>query len=144
LMQVFWREGDRLARREKAQQSGYRVEDEWFYSVAQIRDVIVAILNGETENLGVTSEGGRRAPSDPANGGNSRAIVADVMRAMRDLTSEEEFFIETYVLDEQGGRELLAEMSGMSADSLSKKAHRLLVKMRAMLGGPSPYVNDDD
>jgi hypothetical protein len=144
LMQVFWREGDRIARREKAAQSGYRPEDEWFYSIAQIRDAILAILNGQTEHMGVTSESERRSVSDPANGGNARAIVADIMLAMRDLTSEEQFFIQTYVLDEPGGRQMLGELYEMSVDSLSKKAHRLLSKMRAMLGGPSPYTNGDD
>ena len=144
LMKVFWRELESLGRSEKAKLSGYRPEDEWFYTINQIRDVTLALLEGNVDSVDSVPESGRRSPSDPATGGNARAMVVDIQIGLLSLSQSDWDFLTTYLRDQPGDRADLAEREQLSLESLSKKAYRILAKVRTHLGGSSPYARQDD
>ena len=144
LMKVVWRGLESLGRSEKAKLSGYLPEDEWLYTINQIRDVTVALLEGNVDSVESVPEFSRRSPSDPATGGNARAMVVDSQRGLLSLNLQDWDFLTTYLRDLPGGRAGLAEREELSLESLSKKAYRILSKVRAHLGGANPYTGQDN
>lgn len=90
--------GERYARREKATRSGYSVDDEVYYGLRVIRELLpVAIddtpvvMRGVDDSQGVTT---RRSP--PGAGMDYETAVADLRRAYRGLTKERRKVLSDY------------------------------------------------
>lgn len=134
--------GERYCRKEKAERDGYSTEDEFFYSIPMVADLLSLYLSADWMiPSGIeltTTSGGKPA----AEGGNLMAMVADVGRAYEALPTHD--------------RKLLAEIygsEGRSADAIAAKSiewevsysaansriRRVVGRVRANLGGPAPY-----
>lgn len=74
-----------VARAEKAAATGYSVDDEYFYGLSLIREVLPAVWNEEDAAFPPQTQepGMPRSNQDPAESGSWFAMVADVKRAVR-------------------------------------------------------------
>jgi DNA-directed RNA polymerase specialized sigma24 family protein len=126
------------ARREKAHRVGYAPEDEYFYDRAILEMVLPGVLNDDPEppELG---PGDRRAGSDPAEGGNWLALVADVTSAWEgaDLSADER---KAALLRHRDGLDF--DAVGAALGVSSSEAHRLYSRAERriveQLGGQRP------
>lgn len=142
LIRALRNAGERYCRAEKAEWDGYSPEDEFFYSIPMVADLLQLYLDGEwmiPNGLEVTrTSGGKPA----AEGGNLMAMVADVGRAYEALPPlDRELLSEVYgghvpVADAIAARSLMWECSNSAANS---RIRRVVGRLRANLGGPSPY-----
>lgn len=132
------REAGRYARREKAQRTGFAVEDEYFYSRRLVRDLLPAVLGGGRD--GFEREGPKgavRAPSDPAEGNNQAALLADVAAAW--AAHPDQLLAERYW---PGAVKLSVEdmalRHGLSVPAYNRRERRALDRLVDFLGGVDP------
>lgn len=129
--------GDIMCRKEKAQVSGYRHTDEYFYS----QSLIVALLEAR-ENDGVmptdsVSSKVRRTRS-LAEGRELETMLADLDRALASLDPDQYEFLVNLYGKGMTSRDL-AELNGVTRQAVEARASRLIEKMIDLLGGVSPY-----
>ena len=142
LIRALRNAGDVYCRAEKAEWEGYSTEDEFFYSIPMVADLIQLYLDGEwmiPNGLELTRTSGGKPASE---GGNLMTMVADVGRAYEALPPlDRELLYEVYggrvpVADAIATLSLLWNVSNSAANS---RIRRVVGRLRANLGGPSPY-----
>lgn len=89
LVRTLERAAERVARREKATQSGYRIEDEYYYSEVTVEKLVTVWAGGTGDLVGQTVDpeemGGRRKTKPASEGSDLPAMLADIDAAMRRL-----------------------------------------------------------
>lgn len=146
LVKALRNAGERYCRNEKAEATGYETEDEFFYSIPMVADLLQLYFDNDwmiPNGLEVTKTSGGKPASE---GGNLMAMVADVGRAYEALpTSDKDLLSEIYntkyVPDAIAAR---AIEWGITYSAANSRIRRVLGRLRAGLGGPSPYRKDDD
>lgn len=84
---------ERYCRREKARQRGYRTQDEAFYDLGQIDEILEHVFAyGDWQSNPVVGDKVKTG-SDPATGGNWTAACADVARAITQLEIPQQFVL---------------------------------------------------
>jgi DNA-directed RNA polymerase specialized sigma24 family protein len=136
------RECEKFARREKAERSGYRPEDEYFYRPATIEKIIEVIHNGGPDSAGQILDpadmGQKRKRKPASEGGDILALVYDVEMALKELDTR------TYgiVVSRWGDGLTLVDIgtqwsiSPQRVEQISRRGMRQLIEA---LGGKSPY-----
>lgn len=137
--------GERYCRAEKAEREGYHPDDEYFYSIPMVADLLQLYFDDDwmiPNGLELTRTSGGK----PANeGGNLVAMVADVGRAYEALPAPDRHLLasiydgSSIVSDAIATRALDWEITYTAADS---RIRRVVGRLRAKLGGPSPYGED--
>lgn len=136
--------GERYCRAEKAEQVGYHPEDEFFYSIPMVADLIQLYFTPGwmlPQGLEMAPVSGGKPASE---GGNLVAMVADVGRAYEALPApDKELLREVYggdvpVADAIAARSLDWAITYSAANS---RIRRVVGRLRANLGGPSPYTD---
>ena len=136
---------ERYARKEKATRSGYQTNDESFYDVVTIAQllpyVIASVVNDtaieQAQNL--VNDGTPRKPSAPAEGGNLLATLIDIKKAYELLDEDEQKILrlryhENYTLQQ------LSEVLECAISTADRRCGNALRKLLNFMGGESPYV----
>ena len=135
---------ERYARKEKATQSGYQTNDESFYDVITIAQllpyVIASVVNDtaieQAQNL--VNDGTPRKPSAPSEGGNLLATLIDIKKAYELLDEDEQKILrlryhENYTLQQ------LSEVLECAISTADRRCGNALRKLLNLMGGESPY-----
>lgn len=148
LIKALRNAGERYCRQEKAERQGYEPEDEFFYSIPMVADLLQlyfdptwmvppAIVADERVSGGALA----------SESGNLMAMVADVGRAYEALPApDKELLAFVYdgravVMDQIACKALEWDVTQSAAYS---RIRRVVGRVRANLGGPSPYVKDPE
>jgi hypothetical protein len=147
LIKALRNAGERYCRHEKAEIEGYHTDDEFFYSIPMVADLLQLHFDPDwmiPNGLEMTRTSGGKPASE---GGNLMAMVADVGRAYEALpTPDKELLAEVYdgssvVSDAIAARALMWDITYSAADS---RIRRVVGRLRSKLGGASPYGQDDE
>ena len=135
---------ERYARKEKATRSGYQTNDESFYDVVTIAQllpyVIASIVNDtaieQAQNL--VNDGTPRKPSAPSEGGNLLATLIDIKKSYELLDEDEKKILrlryhENYTLQQ------LSEVLECAISTADRRCGNALRKLLNFMGGESPY-----
>jgi RNA polymerase sigma factor (sigma-70 family) len=136
---------ERYARKEKATRSGYQTNDESFYDVVTIAQllpyVIASVVNDtaieQAQNL--VNDGTPRKPSAPSEGGNLLATLIDIKKAYELLDEDEQKILrlryhENYTLQQ------LSDTLECAVSTADRRCGNALRKLLNFMGGESPYV----
>lgn len=132
--------GERYCRTEKAEKDGYNVEDEFFYSIPMIADLLALSYDPKwMVPKGIDYTEAHR-PLSPSN--ELIVMVADVARAAESLPEPDQALLK-YVY---GGSRLvtdaIAQKSlewGISQSAANSRIRRVVGRVRAALGGENPW-----
>jgi len=141
LIKTLERAAERYARKEKAVASGYRVEDEYFYSEALTENLILAYCRGDSDAAGQVLDpaelGGKRKTKPANEGGDMLAMISDVGDALNKVDARTRG-----VLVGRIGYDLtveqLAESWGVSHQRITQIYQRGLRQVVDLLGGIKP------
>ena len=134
---------ERYARKEKATRSGYQTNDESFYDVITIAQllpyVIASVVNDtaieQAQNL--VNDGTPRKPSAPSEGGNLLATLIDIKKSYELLDEDEQKILrlryhENYTLQQ------LSEVLECAISTADRRCGNALRKLLNFMGGESP------
>ena len=138
------RAGERYVRKEKAAKAGYQTNDESFYDVITIAQllpyVIASVVNDtaieQAQNL--INDGTPRKPAAPAEGGNLLATLIDIKKSYELLDEDEKNILrlryhENYTLQQ------LSEATECAISTADRRCGNALRKILNFMGGESPY-----
>jgi hypothetical protein len=143
LVKALRNAGERYCRTEKAEFEGYTPDDEFFYSIPMVADLLRLSFDPEwvepTSPIKEEDEyvGGAR----PANE-NLVAMVADVGRALRTLPVPDQRLLRRAYGQGVETADVVAQLGlewDISAHAADSRLRRVVGRVRAALGGPSPY-----
>lgn len=157
------RAGARYCRREIAHAVGYRPEDEAFYGLAQLGELVEHYYSqGITERPPIgRNESVTKAVSDPAAGGGWLVSLLDVERGLKMLprkyrarlafrykdlgqySTADIAAMAANLATAKGKRERIEKHLGTTESMIRGRVRQALRKLQDRLGGPSPYVRDD-
>lgn len=141
LIKTLRRVCEKHARKEKAERSGYRPEDEYFYQEAVVEKIIEVIYHGGIDMAGQvfdpTDMGGKRKTKPKSEGGDMLAMVADVEAALKQLD------IRSYAIlvARYGDGVTLSDIGrdhGISPQRVEQLSRRGMRKLIDILGGKHP------
>lgn len=132
---------ERIARREKAERTGYRTEDEYFYRPMMVENLIKIWGSGDYDVAGQVldpeSAGGKRAK--PANEGNNLlAMMADVDAAMKSIDDRSRAILVDRFVFERTLQDIAGDW-GVSHQRIQQLSEAGVRKVVRMLGGTNPY-----
>lgn len=140
--------GERFCREEKAQKEGYSTDDECFYSIPMVADLLQLSFDPEwmlpngIELTGPTS-GGKPA----SEGGNLMVMVADVTRAFSTMPEPDREILARAYGHGVKTSDVIAELSlewECTQSAANSRLRRVLGRLRALLGGSSPYGKEEE
>ena len=135
---------ERYARKEKATRSGYQTNDESFYDVVTIAQllpyVIASIVNDtaieQAQNL--VNDGTPRKPSAPSEGGNLLATLIDIKKSYELLDEDEKKILRLRYHDNYTLQQL-SEVLECAISTADRRCGNALRKLLNFMGGESPY-----
>jgi len=139
--------GERYCRKEKAEAEGYVPEDEFFYSIPMVADLLQLHFDPDWMQPPAVVQDDHVSGGAPASeGGNLMPMLADVGRAYEALSVHDQALLNFVygggvVMDQIACLALRWECSQSAAYS---RVRRVVGRVRAELGGPSPYTKDPD
>ena len=136
---------ERYARKEKATRSGYQTNDESFYDVITIAQllpyVIASVVNDtaieQAQNL--VNDGTPRKPSAPSEGGNLLATLIDIKKSYELLDEDEKKILRLRYHDNYTLQQL-SEVLECAISTADRRCGNALRKLLNFMGGESPYV----
>lgn len=156
------RAAQRYCRAEVAAATGYRPEDEAFYSIAQLRELVShLLLEGVTERPLKGREAHSSNKSDPSTGGNWLVSLLDVQRGLeriprkfrarlmfrfRDMAPHSDKEIAEMANNlavPEGKRKRILKHLGPTEVTVYGRTKTALQKLQMRLGGASPYRKDE-
>ncbi len=146
LFTAMRRHCERQARRNKAEELGTTISDEYFYDFAKVTDLLPYCFNAEDwsapPNYSPQDEDEPveiRAKSDPAEGGNWTASILDVRRGVDQLDKQRRRLIYRYYYS-GWSFEHIGHSEDMSLGWARKEIGRAVAQIVDSLGGDSPWV----
>jgi len=133
---------ERYARKEKAKVLGYKPSDEYFYTPAQVRDLLDYYYVGDWSARLTQSDNEdpvRRTGSDPAEGHNVLALMADLDAAIKALPPRWEELLVRMHVEPRTVAEVVAEEDGVSPRTIRRREERAIRCIIEFLGGPDPW-----
>lgn len=135
--------GEKYCRKEKAELEGYEIEDEFFYSIPMVADMLQLYFDPEWTSpraieLGKTSSG-----TPPEEGGNLMAMVADVGKAYEAMPAHDQWLLASVYDGSVPVRDAIAGHAlewGITHGAADRRIRRVVGRVRTKLGGPRPYV----
>ena len=121
----------------KAQHLGYSRDDLAYYSKAYVRSLLPSMFDDEAWIHPEQSDGERRAPSDPATGGNWITTLADVARAYAHLDAYDRDLLAAFHRDGWTNK-MSAMAEGVSEQTMSYRHDRAVNRLVRLLGGHKP------
>lgn len=142
LVKALRNAGERYCRAEKAQVDGYVPEDEFFYSIPMVADLLQLYFEPEwmiPNGLELTRTSGGKPASE---GGNLLAMVADVGRAYEALPAPDKELLAGVYDGSRVVSDAIATLAlewGITYSAADSRIRRVIGRLRANLGGASPY-----
>jgi len=130
---------DRVARKEKAAILGYEPEDEYFYSLGQLRELLPQVYGEKADWVSFSASDNEVKPtSDPAEGGNRVASLVDVGEALGRLSQQDQWCL--YLRYGTGASELDIAENHLQVEqgAAHMRIERALKRLRQELGGSPP------
>lgn len=142
LVKALRNAGERYCRTEKAEQDGYAVEDEFFYSIPMIADLLALALDPTwMEPKGIDySEDHKRAVS-----ADLIVMVADVGKAYAGLPEADQRLLSEVYGKDKDPSEAIARKAiewDVSQSAAYGRIRRVVGRVRAALGGENPWKKD--
>lgn len=131
--------GERYCRTEKAERDGYAVEDEFFYSIPMIADLITLSF----DPLWRVPKGidySEQKPTAPSN--ELVVMVSDVTRALETLPEADQRLLRRVYGGKTTPAEAFAQLGiewGISSEAAYHRVRRVVGRVRAALGGENPW-----
>ena len=135
-------EGERYCRKEKAAIEGYEIEDEFFYSIPMIADMLALYFDPDRHAPRGIELGKSPSGIPPEEGGNLLAMVADVGKAYEAMPPTDQWLLSSVYDGEIPVREAIGNLSvdwGITHAAADQRIRRVLGRLRTKLGGPRPY-----
>lgn len=137
LQKTLYREGDKMCRKIKANVTGYKLSDEFFYTKNLIETLLLARANdGQMTENSMSDQVKRSKP--PNEGGDLTAMLLDLEEAMEVLEPGALYLLEQSVVDGVTHAELAKEHD-VSRQAIDARLGRIYDKIIDSLGGHSPY-----
>lgn len=136
------RRAERAARRSKAQAVGYLHTDEYFYTRAQVEDLLSFYFDEDwSDKLSHNEDTERRGRQDPAEGGNVMALMADIDRGFKSLLPSDQTLLIQLYKRPTSTPEALAGKDGEhpSPRTIRRWRDQAVDRIIVELGGPSPW-----
>lgn len=137
---------EKYARKEKAQFDGYEPQDEFFYSIPVVADMLRLYLDPDRLTMPGQDQGPKVSGGTPAQeGGNLMAMVADVGRAYEALPDHDKHLLH-YVYGTGEPADNIGFLStswGITTGAADMRVRRVVGRLRERLGGGSPYEKDE-
>lgn len=137
--------GEKYCRKEKADKDGYEVEDEFFYSIGMVSDMLQLYFDPDWSAPTVTLE--HTSEKRPAGeGGNLMAMVADVGRCFEQMPEADQELLQRIYGGDYPVRDAMAyeaAMNDITIGAQDRRIRRVVGRLRAKLGGPRPYEEDE-
>lgn len=131
---------ERQARKEKAEKSGYKATDEYFYKKALIENLIKVAEDGYEvagQVLAQEDMGGRRAKTQPNEGNNIVALIADTKNAMATLDERTRSILVQRFADDMHLSDI-GKLHDISPQRVEQIVQSGIRKMQTALGGEQP------
>lgn len=135
--------GETYCRREKATRLGYELDDEFFYTIPMVTEMLQLYFDPtwmEPKALELTTTSSGKPPQE---GWNLQAMVADVGRAYEALPAADQYLLSTIYDGSIPVRDAVAIQAvewGITPNAADKRIRRVVGRIRAKLGGPRPYA----
>lgn len=139
LWSTLRRAGVAFCTREKAAITGYDVDDLYYYSTGQIRELLPIVLDRESWiGTGVVADLGKiTGTGDPALGNNRLAMICDVRSALEACSDHDKRLLWTVFGLRVDDTEYAMSL-GITEDALRMRVVRALQRLQRHLGGPRP------
>jgi DNA-directed RNA polymerase specialized sigma24 family protein len=132
--------GIRFCQAEKARILGYRPEDNYYYELGLIRDVLALIWDEEAWTSPPTPVEQTRVKSRSISEGNNYVTtLADVSGAVKLLSLEDQRLLREHYYEGLTAAEM-AEERGLSVSAIDSRLGRVVRKVQRHLGGERPQV----
>lgn len=146
VLKALRRNGERYCRKEKAAREGFWPEDEFFYSIPMVMKLLTLHFDPTWMMPGSVVYDNVSSGKPASEGGNLIAMVADVGKAYERLSKHDRSLLERvyggeYPVDEAIASEALRW--GINHNAADHRIRRVVGRVRAHLGGASPYGKDD-
>lgn len=135
---------ERYCRREKANKSGYQINDEMFYetfTISQLLTYVIKSIVNDTaleQAQNMINDGTPRKPAAPSEGGNLLAFLIDIKKGYQLLDQEDQDILR---LRYHEGKTLqnIAEYLECAISTADRRCSQALAKLQEKIGGQSPY-----
>lgn len=140
LIKALRNAGERYCRTEKAEADGYAVEDEFFYSIPMIADLLALSFDPQwmvPKGIDYTEEAVPPTPS-----ADLMTMVADVGRAYESLPEPDRDLLRWVYGGDRLVADAIAQKSlqwGISQSAANSRIRRVVGRVRAALGGENPW-----
>lgn len=153
--------GERYCRKEKASIEGYNPQDEAFYSLGYLEELLSVYYQvGVTEHAPVgVADSVRHTKSDGAEYGNYLATVMDLEKGLKNMSARlsERLYVRLALLGHLSDDKVatlsqseawtltsmhpdtLRELMGATGDAVRHRTKTALAALQREMGGPSPY-----
>lgn len=138
--------GERYCREQKAQMSGYEPDDEFFYTIPMVSDMLQLYFDPEwtaPPALEMTQTSGGKPPQE---GWNLQAMVADVGKAYEAMPAKDQDLLHRIYGGESTVRDAIAFEAlewDVTIGAADRRIRRVVGRIRSQLGGPRPYKETD-
>lgn len=136
---------ERYVRKLKAQQLGYEVGDEYFYTRETVEMLLPIVLSGDFDTLPQHEDnGGRRIKTAPNEGNNLPAMTADVSAAVSTLSEDQlellaDVFLAGPGVSPSEAKAAVARREDVSRWAIDGRVNRIIERIIVKLGGGNPY-----
>lgn len=146
LSKALWNAGDKYCRAEKAAAVGYEEDDEFFYTIPMVADMLTLHFDPEwMYPTNTVDDNGSSNKKPPQEGWNLQAMVADVGRAYQSLPDADRELLAFVYDGSRVPRDAIAWLSldwKITHNAADHRVRRVLGRIRAKLGGPRPYKEE--
>lgn len=139
LVKALRNAGERYCRTEKAERDGYAVEDEFFYSIPMIADLLWLSFDEAwcaPKGIDYTEQ------KSPSVGPDLVTMVSDVTKAYETLPDPDQSLLRYVYGGDRTVSEAIASKSvewGVSQSAANSRIRRVVGRVRAALGGENPW-----
>ena len=135
---------ERYCRKEKANKSGYQINDEAYYdtvTIAQLLPFVIKSFVSETaleQSQILINDGTPRKPAAPAEGGNLLAMLVDIKKAYERLEKEDQDILRMRY-HENLTLQQIAEYVECAVSTADRRVNNSLRKLQNNIGGETPF-----
>lgn len=142
LLKSMFNAGLNFAQKEKATVLGYKVEDNYYYELGLIRDVLGLIWDEEAwTNPPQPVEQAKVKHKALNEGNNYLATLADISRVVAQLSPEEQYLLKEHYHEGITSAELARRLD-ITVGSVDGRIGRAVRKVQRLLGGPRPDITE--
>ncbi len=136
---VLMVEAKRYCKQEKAGRAGYSTQDEYYYTVPVLRELMADVFDHEGWALqSVSSDGQPKAKADPRMSNERLVMLADVAQSLQSLP-QRHYNVLVWVYKYGYDDELLGRELDCTPEAAQKRTERALVALQRALGGIDPF-----